>query len=397
MAQYQLTNGLHLRMGPSRDSGDLGIFPQGTIVDGVGFNPERTWLQVSIPQAGGSPLSGWMSLRFLKPLKTPALNWQLGINMREFAYYGTGVGFLTSQTLRQEQLAVCENVGIKLVRFFASRHEEAFDLAKTIQQVGQALDLLDQHHMQAVVCLEDSLTGANQYMQGNDTFHTGPHGHLVADFWRQQCYGDAYLKHLRAIVKAFQAHPAVLMWELGNEFGLYPQPPQAGDSDAFATFVQIASAEIKNIAPQHLVALGLVRTHEVFSQMPGATLNDRKKAARKLYSLPGVDAVGVHYYRDQDNQGNWVDSKDFIDIDFAVARDLGKPFYIGEVGARKDSPNRPAFYHDEVKAWKDAGAFSVLPWQLDSAPFDVGIGDDFGISKRHGDYQPILDQLTLLA
>jgi endo-1,4-beta-mannosidase len=242
--------------------------------------------------------------------------------------------------------------------------------------------------MQAIVCLDDSLNGADQYMRGNDAFHTGPDGHLVTRYWEQKAYRQAYIPNLRKIVGAFKTHPAVFIWELGNEYGLYPQPPQQGDATAFYEFAKEASGEIRQIAsPNQLVALGLISTHHVFSQ---SAADDRYTSAKRLYQLPSVDAVGVHYYRD-----NYDDLKPFIKIDCDVAGELGKPFYVGELGAKEDSGNRPAYYASEIDGWKQADAMSVLLWQLDSSPMDVGVSDDRGFArwKSVGDYQAILDQL----
>lgn len=393
MERYRVTSNLHLRPIPVAKPPSLGVFSEGTVVEGIGFNAERTWLQVRIPKGDGSFHEGWMSLRFLKRIEgDKSLPWRLGVNMREFAYYGSGANKVkfTQEGLRAQQLTACRDNGIRLVRFFASQLQ--FDTAQSLTFIGKALDAIKAAGMQAVICLDDSLTGAEQYMPGNNAFHTGPLGHLNVKYWRTKAYRQNYLPHVRKIVSTFANHEAVLMWELGNEFALHPQPPQPGDDAAFLEFVSEVSQEIRDrVSPNQLISLGLISTHSVFSQSPH---DDRKHSARCLYALPSVDAVGVHYYRH-----DFSSLKEFIDIDIAIARELGKPFYVGEIGAKHQNADRPTYYAQEVSRWKNAGAFSVMPWQLDSSAFDVGIGDELGIARwRPGDeYQQILDAIKVFA
>ena len=393
MELYRLISNLNLRADPSTNQTTQGDFPKGTVVQGFETNQDGTWLHVHVPNTDGGFHDGWMSLKFLEQLHSAALTWRLGVNLREFAYYGSGQGIIkgTQEALRTQQLTACQSAGIKLVRFFASRCE--FDIDTCISYVGKALDTLwSTSQMQAIVCLDDSLNGSNQYMQGNESYHKYKFGHLITAYWEQRAYLEPYIRNIIKIVTAFQNHPAVLMWELGNEFGLYPSPPNPGDADAFFEFVRTASQEIRNIAPTNqLIALGLISTDAVFSQL---TTDDRYTASKRLYQLPTVDAIGVHYYQD-----NYDDLKECIQIDWQVAHDLGKPFYIGELGAPDSAGNRPAYYADEIVRWKKADALAVMLWQLDSSPWDVGICDDrgFGKWKHPSDYQPILDAIKPLA
>ncbi len=396
MELYRTTNDLNLRPNPNANPPSLGVFKRGTVVEGIGINPEGTWLHVHIPKTGGGVFEGWMSLKYLTRLAAPPQKWRLGVNLREFAYYGSGATHIQGTQMSQQgqQLTACKQNGIKLVRFFACHHE--FKIEDSINYIRKALDLLwnDFEHMQAVICLDDSLNGSDTYMAGSDKYHAGDMGHLTVDYWRKAAYMNPYIPNLRKIVTAFKDHPAVAMWELGNEFGLYPQvpAPQSSDADNFYKFVKVASQEIRNLAPvNQLISIGLITTHAVYVPTPAL---DRYAASRRLYELPTVDVVGVHYYKDKQSE-----LASFIDIDRQVARDLGKPFYVGEMGALRTENDRPAYYEGEVRRWKDDDALTVMPWQLDSFPqWNTGICDDYCIGKwRDADYQSILDKLKLLA
>lgn len=398
MEKYTLTGHLHLRAEPRPDSDDRGVFPRGTVVEALGYNAAKTWAKVRIARLDGSIATGWMSMAYLTEAKPAPVQWQLGMNLREFAYYGSNVGIIkgTTDNLRNDQLNVCQAYGIKVIRFFASRSEQVFNLAAMIAQVKQALDLLQQFGMQAIIALDDSLSGANQYIHLNPDYHTANHGHLRTQYWKDKAYRNPYLTNVQQLVTTFANHPAVLMWELGNEFGLYPQPPQPGDERNFREFVREASGEIHRLAPSHLVSIGLVSTNEVFGQTPGATRRERENFAWQLYNLDSLHAVGVHYYKDNLS----AERRDWIDIDYNVARRLNKLFYIGEIGALNTDGSRPRFFRDELTTWKGK-AFTIMPWQLDShtiPDWDIGIGDDRGIVRRRdSDYGAIMSTLQAFA
>jgi hypothetical protein len=81
--------------------------------------------------------------------------WRTGVNMREFAYYGTPAVPHTDSGLQRRQLDQLQALQVKLVRFYASYNQ--FSTDQCTQKVSAALDLLQSYQMQAVVCLVDSL------------------------------------------------------------------------------------------------------------------------------------------------------------------------------------------------------------------------------------------------
>lgn len=393
---YRITSNLNLREQPTTSSPSKGVFEAGTIVEFLQFNDDQSWINVRVTKADKTTVEGWMFAKYLQKYVKPTLTWHLGMNMREFAYYGSGADGIqyAPESLREAQLSAARDLGIKYIRFFASRRSH--DTAGTIAQVRKAVDAIKQFNMQAFICLDDSLTGANMFMPGNDDYHRGPMGHMIADYFTSRHYRTTYLPHVRKIVEAFRNHPNILLWELGNEFGIYQpegQPqgqPQTAASNAYADYVQEASEIIKNTSETHLVSLGLITTHHVYTQKSPPT---REEWARRLYSLPTIDAIGMHYYRHDKNS-----LMEYLNIDMNVAKALGKPFYIGEVGGSIHEGDRAQFLADEITFWRKQGAFTVMPWQLSTSQNDVNIGDDYGIARhKHGDYDSVLNKLKTLA
>ncbi|MDZ4767106.1 MAG: cellulase family glycosylhydrolase, partial [Chloroflexota bacterium] len=275
---------------------------------------------------------------------------------------------------------VAQSLGVKVIRFWASH--QRFSTQESIQQIRAALDAIKRFKMQAVICLEDSLTGAGLYIPGDDAFHTGPLGHFVMSYWIQERYRLNYLPHIEKIVSAFKDDPSVLMWELGNEFALHPQPaPEVKAAVAFRQFAAVVSKRIKELSPTHLVGTGLVHHNHVHSPF-----ENRRTAAHQLYSIPTLDAVSLHYYQ-HDAQ------YDEMAVDIEVAKSLGKPIYVGEVGMQIDTGDRSTYLDTQIKTKRKEGAFMVMPWNLDTSQWDANIGDIYAFSRRHSDFDAVLNTL----
>lgn len=289
------------------------------------------------------------------------ISWRTGVNMREFAYYGTAARRFTDIGLQRRQLDQLRDMGANLVRFYAPF--EQFSTSECINRVIGALDLLNSYRMQAIICLNDSIGGDSVFIvQGDREFHTGPIGHLNKRYWHEQIFRRNLLPFAISLVGACGTHPAVFMWELGNEYAIHPQPATPDDARAFLAFAREASEAIKNAAPQSLVSTGLVGSHHV------APAGDDGRFGRELYGLPSIDAISIHYYADDGE-------RQYVEWEVAIAKALNKPYYIGEFGAPDNWPDRARFYNEQLQEWFARGAFTALPWAFDASPRDVGVSD----------------------
>jgi hypothetical protein len=328
------------------------------------------------------------------------ISWRTGANIRELAFYGATAQVIDNGVVQtkevvkgssglwaEQQLTSLENIGVQVVRFYAAH--QWFTAAAAIPLIKKTLDLIAAHHMQAIVCLNDSLGDRLFDVHGDESFHTEANlGHLRNTYWTQKAYENFYIPYITKIVTAFRSSPTVLMWDLGNEYGMYPNNVSATPAQvkAFLTFAETASVTIKNIAPRQLVSTGIVNTHHV------ASGGDVTIFSRKLHSMSSIDAISIHDYKGF-NGGQ----DGFANIDVGMAKELGKPFYIGEFGARWPTEDRPKFYREKIDTWKVAGASIVMPWAYDDvtrpnpAVTDVGIGDDQGLSRGQGDFKEVHD------
>ncbi len=266
---------------------------------------------------------------------------------------------------------------VKLVRFYASHHR--YTVRQSIEQIRVALQKIRQHGMQAIICLDDSVRDSGFYVPGNRDIPKGDFGHYQKIYYRDKLYRVAYMPHVEAIVREFASDRTVLIWELCNESQLTQTPPPTDlDAEAYYEFAKEASLRIKDIAPNQLVSLGLASVRHVLSWENNS---DPMGQARRLYALPTVDVVSAHLYAEDGFQESaWRD-----EFDVAVAQRVNKPLYVGELGARADFPAdyRYQFHEEQLERWKEAGAFTVLPWQFNESRQDLGISD--GMARMHGD------------
>lgn len=320
--------------------------------------------------------------------------WRTGVNMREFAYYGTHTLRTTDPEnrpdLQEFQLATLRDIGVKLVRFFASHRD--FETPETINRLRTALQKIKDFQMQAIVCLDDSVRDSGYFVRGNTEFmSTWPLQHYDKSYYNDHLYRKHYLPQVEAIVSAFKNDPTIFCWELGNELALHPQmypEPREGmsapvprDADGFFEFAKETSTKIKQISPNHLVSTGLMSVRHVISFEAG---QDPTEAARRLYKLPTIDLISIHFYEENGLQTE----QDMVDWDFTVAQNVEKPFYVGEVGANNFGINRVAYHHDAIERWKNRGACAALVWQFNASPKDLFISD--GMARMHGDFDGLV-------
>lgn len=295
------------------------------------------------------------------------ISWRTGVNMREFAFYGTPACPHTDPGLQRRQLDALRGLKNHLVRFYAPY--SGVTAQESLRRVIAALDLLQEYGMAAVICLNDSLHSAF-IVPGDAPYHNGPLGHIEKRYWHEKRYRENLIPFATTLTAACAGHPAAFLWELGNEYAIHPQPASRADSLAFLDFAKELSEVIKKNAPGHLVSTGLVGSHHV------SPAGDTTQFPRELYSLPTLDAISIHYYADDDERPK-------ADMDAALAKALSKPYYIGEFGAPDHWPDRAAYYRDQMAEWMARGAFTAMPWAFDTSPMDVGVSDNKAFAAIH--------------
>lgn len=296
----------------------------------------------------------------------------IGANLREFAFYGTGLSHIehTSTNDRLKQLQVMDNIGMTVVRFHAV-HRDA-DLNSCINLTKRALDIIHNFGMLGIVVLNDGLGDSAFYVHKDQSFHQHGHplGHLDKSYFNGSGYQRNYLPFVWKITTALREHPAIFAWELGNEYAIHPQPASVTDSANFLKFAQTVSSLIRNNDPNHLVTTGLVRVGHV-----APSGQDIRQFARRLYNLPTIDFGTVHFYQDHNNPNApfaLEEENSLIDLD--VLKGLGKPIIVEEFGAT--AGDKPAYTNMKLDQWFGQGAAGFMQWGFSGTGSDIGVGDN---------------------
>lgn len=392
---------LNLREGPSISDAVKGKLLHDTIVEIVDPNPRDKWFNVKAVIDGVEQV-GWAHSDFLKPageqkppqdfepihvdtgVRKGVPSWAVGMNLPYLAFYGTpGAPNGITDAVRDEQLKLLADLGVKVVRLFV-RHRAAPDF---IDRVSRAVSALDAHGMQAILCLIDVFSamgfvlpeldepGRSFYTMGTDAGFK-----LHREFYSNAAAVQVYLDYVSGAATALAKHNNILIWELGNELTLHAPHVTVtrADGDAFIRFAQ-RTANIIHSRTDHLVGTGLVNSNHV---TPSDGSTSRLDYAKRLYAV--VDAVSLHYYREDDEEGK-------IGDDLAAAG--GKPVYIGEVGADFKMGGRGGYFADQFrKARFERGCFLAMPWDM-GAPSSAGFGGERGLAWSHPDIQDVLNQV----
>ncbi len=316
----------------------------------------------------------------------------IGANLREFAFYGTGLAAVQHTTTDDQikQLNVLESIGMRVVRFHAV-HRDA-DLNSCISLTKTALDILHSFGILGIVVLNDGLGDSAFYVHKDQTFHEHGHplGHLDKSYFNANGYQRNYLPLVDKITSVLSDHPAIFAWELGNEYALHPRPVTVNDGANFLKFTQSVSALIRKNDPNHLITTGLVRAGHV---APDG--QDIRQFTRRLYNLATIDFGTVHFYQDDHNpQAPFALEEENSILDLDVLKGLGKPIIVEEFSAA--AGNKAAYTHMKLDQWFGQGAAGFMQWGFSGTGRDIGVGDDLrgmdNYSLRNKDhYQSLVD------
>lgn len=174
---------------------------------------------------------------------------------------------------------------------------------------------------------------------------------------------DHYAQQLRNVldrVNTFDGirygeHPAILSWELLNEprgTGL------ANDGSELRAWIDEMAAVVRERAPGHYVSTG----EEGFEQ-EGTRFRLNGEA-------PAIDLLSIHLYPEDWLSGVEVArfGAEWIAERARVARELGKPLFLGEFGVRNDGAyaleQRRAIFRGWLTCARRSGVAAVAPWMF---------------------------------
>lgn len=316
----------------------------------------------------------------------------VGVNLREFAFYGTGLAAVkhTTSADRLKQLNVLQDIGMRVIRFHGV-HRDA-DTNSCINLTQKALDILHSFGMLGIVVLNDSLGDSAFYVHKDQAFHAHGHplGHLDKSYFTAGGYQHNYLPLVEKMTTALRDHPAIFAWELGNEYALHPRPATVNDAASFLKFTQSVSAVIRSNDPNHLITTGFVRAGHV---APDG--QDIRQFTKRLYNLPTIDFGTVHFYQDENNpEAPFALEEENSLLDLDVLKMLGKPIIVEEFSAT--AGHKAAYTQMKLDQWFGQGAAGFLQWGFSGTGRDIGVGDNLrgmdNYSLRNRDhYQQLVD------
>lgn len=282
-------------------------------------------------------------------------------------------------TLAATMKAIREDAGASVVRFWAYQTYTAG--GTDFSGVDRFVAAAAKEGLRVMPVLED----------GPGDCSTGERGVPLSRADGGRWYADGYTKPLgwatlsyrdyaRRIAEHYRDDPTILGWTMVNEAETAARDAQ-GRSPLVAFAGDIAGV-LHAADPRHLVTLG-----SQSNGAPGASGQD----FRDVYAQSGLDFTEVHdwgrYGSDTEampgasgdvlpatdsDQCRARDAK--IACSFAIARTLGKPLVVGEVGIEAtDDPSRTRraqLIDAKARAAFSAGASGYLIWHLDTAVTD---------------------------
>jgi endo-1,4-beta-mannosidase len=319
-----------------------------------------------------------------------------GVNMYELAYVDDDV--------MAKMLNSAADQGFNAVRFWAFASMPV-DKLRRICKHSSTLNLK----------LIPVFADMNEYLQG----------FRANDEWFKSGFREKYMKHVESIVNESSGSHEIMLWEIFNE-------PVTSDFKIIYDFVTIVSERIKEIDPLHVVSIGTIggvgdKFGNELSRLSYANF-------KKLYSISALDAVSLHdysfsssvleradlYYRlkarsrrslalnkldtiigalpdviDETLIRNFGRTFDFPfslrsiwkfynQIDFLIAKSLGKPVYIGEIGVKKKYRDlRKAMLEIQLRKHFDSGISGAMLWSFETNGRSLD-GHDYGFDEKDG-------------
>ena len=194
--------------------------------------------------------------------------------------------------------------------------------SRSFSHLGQDLKLMKEAHINTIRVYQpiddtsvlDRISNANMKIIIGFGYNQNGHYDILS---------GSYLEY----IKKFKNHPAILMWELGNEYNYHPEWFD-GDLKNWYKTMNTAASEIKKMDNSH----------------PTTTAHGELPDAMALELSPNIDVWGMNVYR-------W-DNPEKIFSEWETISD--KPMYLSEAGADSymtmDKPNYPKGVNEKAQA-----------------------------------------------
>jgi endo-1,4-beta-mannosidase len=248
----------------------------------------------------------------------------------------------------REDFALIRELGLKVVRLFLLWNDfqpEPTGVSKTaLQNFVKVADIAAENNLSLdVTFFTGHMSGPNwcpRWLRG------GPlpprermrdvvsDGKLITDGYRNMFHDPIALSAerllLRTIVSTLKDHPAIWMWNLGNEPDLFAWPD---NSEAGAAWVKEMSELVKSIDPKHPVAIGL----------HGDGLHrDNGLRIDKVYAH--TDVAVMHSYPMYSSWARHPLDVEFVPFTVALTSALcGKPVLMEEFGGCMAQPGHESY------------------------------------------------------
>lgn len=266
---------------------------------------------------------------------------ELQLNGQPYAFIGTNVSYLAGPFFPEEKveeiIAHLAESGVQVIRVWV---EPWCDL----DRVERMLDLGQAYHIRFVLTLQDFFD-------------------QKSGWWFKGLVETVDLPHIRNIVPRFAHRPEVLMWELMNEPTCPAEDANQSCWNAFVRWAQATSQEIKQLDPNHLVSVGT--QHAGFDSASA-------EAFRRVHALDTIDIISVHCGVNHQPE-----------TELAIAHELGKPIYFGEITMRGLDEGCNPLSNDilqqraetiaqSIVRSREAGVDGYLLWQYAYGGVDMG-------------------------
>jgi hypothetical protein len=225
-----------------------------------------------------------------------------------------------------------------------------FDLGNA-WRIDYVMRLAAEHGLNLKLCIDsyNILRNRDAYNYWEQTPHNQDHGgplRIWRDFWTDSRMERLYRAKLRYLVARYGAYPNLFAWEFWNEVDLVSE----FDDRDVRRWHQQQGAFLRSLDPyKHLITTS-------FSGTAGV---------RDIDAIPELDFIQTHNYNSPDIVGTIINQQ-------VRKISLGKPHYVGEIGADGGSPRREEDpnglqIHDPLWASvTTGGSGAAMPWWWDS-------------------------------